>query len=105
MNVGRRVLLTVLVYVTLDLSLASMPGAFVFDPDDSVESVQMNRGRAATEVVPLPAISRDWLMMAPPVDVIENFEAARDLGGPAHPVVSRLPRATLPPTPPAEDPH
>jgi len=42
-NVGRRVLLTVLVYVTLDLSLASMPGAFVFDPDDSVESVQMTR--------------------------------------------------------------
>ena len=47
----RRLLLAVLVYVTLDLSLPSMPGAFVFDPGDSVESIQMSRERTAVEAV------------------------------------------------------
>jgi len=44
--------------VTLDLPLAGMPGAFVFEPADSAESTQI-RARAAAETVVLPALARD----------------------------------------------
>ena len=37
--------LLILIYVALDLSLAEMPGAFVFDPAQSVESIDAARGR------------------------------------------------------------
>jgi hypothetical protein len=43
--------LIILIYVTLDLSFAWMPGAFVFDPADSVEGVQMNRAEDVVRVV------------------------------------------------------
>jgi len=53
---GRRsVLLPILVYLTLDLSLAEMPGAFVFDLSDSVESIQVTGSRMVTDVVVVPA--------------------------------------------------
>ena len=35
----------ILVYLSLDLCLASMPGVFVFDAGDSVESTVMSRSR------------------------------------------------------------
>jgi hypothetical protein len=54
-RLSRNAFLVLLVYVTLDLSLPAMPGAFVFDPSASVESAQMNRGRAAGDVVLRPA--------------------------------------------------
>ena len=106
MNRGHRVLLAVLVYVTLDLSLPAMPGAFVFDPAASVENAQMNRGRVTADVVPLPTISRDGLVTVPPrVDVAHRVEAMGDRGDPGAAVVSRLPRAALSPRPSSEDPH
>ena len=39
-----------LVYITLDLSLASMPGAFVFEASESVETIKASRVRAAADV-------------------------------------------------------
>lgn len=48
------VLWAVLLYLSLDLSLAIVPGAFVFEPADSVESLQTGRARATTEVVVMP---------------------------------------------------
>jgi hypothetical protein len=36
---GRALLLAILVYVSLDLCLPMLPGAFVFDADASVESI------------------------------------------------------------------
>jgi hypothetical protein len=104
-NLGRRLLFAVLVYVTLDLSLPAMPGAFVFDLADSVESAQMNRGRAGADVLLLPAVSRDGLVASPPRVDVTRLETARRLGRPPRPVVSRLPRATLPAPPPSADPH
>lgn len=47
-----------LLYVTLDLSLAEMPGAFVFEAADSAETTQV-RARAAAETVALPALAAD----------------------------------------------
>lgn len=35
----RELLVAILVYITLDLALPAMPGAFVFEPTESVESV------------------------------------------------------------------
>jgi hypothetical protein len=35
---SRVLVLALSFYVTLDLSLAAMPGAFVFEPDETVES-------------------------------------------------------------------
>ena len=47
---GRRVVLVILLYITLDLSIAAMPGAFVFEAGDSVESTQLSRGRQLLEI-------------------------------------------------------
>lgn len=95
-------LLAILVYVGLDLSLAAMPGAFVFDPDDSVESVQVKRGRAAVDVAVKPAADA-LVRPRPPISLVDR-PARQDGPVPArHAVVSYLPRATLAPTPPAEE--
>jgi hypothetical protein len=45
---SRGVLSAILVYVTLDLSLPAMPGAFVFELVDSAKSTQI-RARAGSE--------------------------------------------------------
>jgi hypothetical protein len=58
-TVGRRFVLVLLLYITLDLSMASMPGAFVFEADASIESVQMNRVRPLAEVTTASVPARD----------------------------------------------
>jgi hypothetical protein len=97
----------VLVYITLDLSLASMPGAFVFDASDSVESVQTSR----TPSVPIPAAA-----VAPARDpralVSIREVRARPQFFPM-PSIHLMPLRTsdgtatpsLDPAPPSEDPH
>jgi hypothetical protein len=63
----RAPLLALLVYVTLDLCLAAMPGAFVFDAAGSVDSIQA-RGRESTEVVSLtPPAPETFIATAGPV--------------------------------------
>lgn len=47
-------LLSVLVYLALDLSLPAMPGAFVFEAADSVEGIDLARGRALARGAPAP---------------------------------------------------
>ena len=49
----------VLVYVTLDLSVASMPGAFVFEAGESVETIQVTRARHVVASGPVLAPARD----------------------------------------------
>jgi hypothetical protein len=49
--------MAVLIYLALDLSLASMPGAFEFDACDSVETVQPSRAQDPHR--PLTALIRD----------------------------------------------
>src|SRR4029077_7058387 len=51
----RVMILALLVYVALDLSSPSMPGASGADPDDSVESLHQTRARATAEAVIPPA--------------------------------------------------
>ena len=101
----RPLLLALLLYVTLDLSVPAIPGAFVFDAADSVESTQIHRLRGVAEVAVLPSPAREaFLAPEPRVD-------RRDRPVPRHPVAlghpgaRRLPRATLDPASPSEDPH
>jgi hypothetical protein len=102
----RRLLLAVLIYVTLDLSLPSMPGAFVFDPGDSVESIQMSRGRTAVEAA---------CPLAPARHLVAPIEPKYSVGRRSVPMRAdaRVPlrstdglhRATTDPDRPADDPH
>jgi hypothetical protein len=104
-DLGRRFLFAVVVYVTLDFSLPEMPGAFVFEPTDSVETVQRSRGWAPADAVLLSAVARHRLAIVRPRVEVTGLEINRTLGRPVHPVVTRLPRAALLPAPPSADPH
>ena len=97
--------MAILVYVALDLSLPTMPGAFVFDAADSVESV--GGGRVAVRVVVLPAPAGNAVLPSsePPSDSPLRLRACRE-GLPRRcPVARRLPRAACDPSHPSEDPH
>ncbi len=98
-------LLVILLYVTLDLSLPAMPGAFVFDSADSVESTQI-RARAAVEIVVLPAPVRDaFVLPRPPLDVKNRLTPTGTAPRERGPVLSWRSRALHDPAPPSEDPH
>ena len=97
--------MAILVYVTLDLSLPTMPGAFVFEPDDSVESI--GGGRLVAKIVVVPAAGGSSFLpwSRPPGDLRHRLRASRAvwlLG--CRPEIW-LPRAICAPSPPAEDPH
>ncbi len=105
MSRRRALLVAILVYVTLDLSLPTMPGAFVFEPDDSVESIGGGRLVAKIVIVPAPGGSSFLPWSQPSGDPRHRLRASR-----ADRLVGRrpeiwLPRATCAPSPPADDPH
>jgi hypothetical protein len=98
-------LLAVLLYVTLDLSLPAMPGAFVFDSADSVESTR-SRARGGVDIVVLPAPLRDpFVLLRPLLAVKDRLTPADSVPQGRHPVPIRRSRALLDPGPPSEDPH
>lgn len=101
----RCALVALIIYVTLDLSLPAMPGAFVFEPDQSVESARMNRERAAGDVgslaVPLPSAFAAVPRIS---DQALSRPVSRSIPI-VHGVISRLPRAALTSAPTSEDPQ
>jgi len=102
----RRLLLAVLVYVMLDLSLPAMPGAFVFEPSDSVETARMHRGHAAGDGRLLTALLQGSPLLVPQrIDGSDEARPAGETGRAMFCVVSRLPRAALAPAPASEDPQ
>ena len=103
----RRLLVpAVFVYVTLDLSLPAMPGAFVFALADSAEGARV-RARGATETVALPAQARNpgFVLFLPPPEVKERFAPVRLAERHGQPVVSWRSQARYESAPPSEDPH
>jgi hypothetical protein len=99
-----RLVLAILVYVTLDLSLASMPGAFVFAAADSVESPHGGRGRSAVDIV-MRVVAADASVSSPAHDV-PSPPAAMTPEAPRERAMPRcLPRAALETATPSEDPH
>jgi len=89
--------------VTLDLSLPAMPGAFVFDPGESVESVQQARARAAAEAVMRPASAGDELLAGQVPPAAPDRPAST--GPPPRFHVTRRSGRLGEPAPPSEDPH
>lgn len=99
-------LLAILLYVTLDLSVPTMPGAFVFESGDSVEISRGRAGEGKAEISVLPALVRDsFVVSQPPLDLRDRVAANSKVAFLGRPVLNLLPRATLDPAPPSEDPH
>ena len=105
MTQHRALLLAILVYVSLDLSLPGMPGAFVFEPSETVDSAQ-GRGRATADMVIV--LGSVGYRVLPPLTITSDDRPLPSSGGNACvtcPAVKRLPRAVPEPARPADDPH
>ena len=100
-------LLVVVVYVSLDLCVAAMPGAFVFEPAQSVESAQGSRARAPAPLAALAPEGEGAFTAVRPASALSLRHA---------PGLDALPAARLAPTrqppstrdsspPQSEDPH
>ena len=102
-HVRPSLLLAILLYVTLDLCLPGMPGAFVFDAGDSVESVQRNEGGAGADAITKPVAIADGMPAVPrPAErVVPGVPVPRS----RRPPPVRPPRTSLESPPPSEDPH
>jgi hypothetical protein len=91
---ARRLILMIAVYVSLDLTNPFMPGAFIFDPEQSVEGVHGERGRVPLVVLATPA---------PPRVATEGSEPARRRPAPtarkwfAEPPTAHVPASDPPP--------
>jgi hypothetical protein len=100
-------LLPVLLYLTLDLSLAAVPGAFVFDPDESVEGAHRTRLRAFVEGLAMPdAAGGPAVPFKPPTETkVRLTPRHRVEGGRPMGVSWWSFRPHLDPVSPSEDPH
>lgn len=102
----RLLLLAILAYLVLDHSLPAMPGAFVFEPSDSVEGIQPARGRPVGEVAIAPTLIREPRVRWEPTTALgfrrPSTAHAAIVSGPA---VKYRARAMCDPAPPSEDPH
>jgi hypothetical protein len=101
----RALLLAVLVYVSLDLSMAEMPGAFVFEPASSVESAHGARTRGAEPPVAIPASPNPSTVSAATPHPLPPMSTAFAHVARACRVVSRLPRAAVVAPAAPEDAH
>jgi hypothetical protein len=102
---SRVVVISILIYISLDFSLAAMPGAFVFDAADSVESPQ-NRGKASTEAIALSAFRRDAVVLPVPQRLADHSEIPVASYEPRwQPAVRPLPRSLDDKALPSEDSH
>jgi hypothetical protein len=103
----RSLLLIVVLYIGLDFSLPDMPGAFVFDPAGSVESIGLARPRPAEKITALPipiggAFLRFDLQRS---DLRHRRPLRSEVVRPEAIMVNYLPRAICAPPRPPEDPH
>lgn len=102
----RALLVAILVYVSLDLSLAMMPGAFVFEPGDSVESLHVRRGSPTPEFLAVPAPTREgFVAVKPRGDIVDRRASPESFERHDRPVVTRLHRPPADVAPAPEDPH
>jgi hypothetical protein len=104
----RRPLLVVaiLLYVTLDLSLPTIPGAFEFNVDDSVEGTQSNRSRGPAEVVVVPRPAKtSFVVQEPRVTTRDRRIAASEAATLRPSAVELFPRRLPEPAPSSEDPR
>jgi hypothetical protein len=95
------------VYVGLDFSLPEMPGAFTFDPDGSVESIDVGRTRLVPRMVDVPLPSVEALLPSPSMRGGEETHRPAPRRIVTVPAVawSCLPRASCPSSASSEEPH
>ena len=98
----RLVLLTMLLYLGLDFSLPTLPGAFVFDAEESVEGA---RGRGRPEIRPM--LVHDASPRSEPSGEVGNRSRVgrRSVTTASRSSVNVLPRAALDVTSLSEEPH
>ena len=83
-----------------------MPGAFVFDPSDSVEGAQSARGRLVADVVALPTVHRGtFVLPSPRIELRHRLPPLRDMGRLRKSEEQCMPRGVCAPSPLSEDPH
>jgi hypothetical protein len=100
----RIVLCALLAYVSLDLSLPMMPGAFVFEPADSIDGTQ-SHGRRALDVVVIRELARAPVLASEPTKDRPRLTFSPETVPSVHRAVSLSHKSTLEPTPPPEEPH
>jgi hypothetical protein len=100
-------LFAILVYLGLDLCLPDMPGAFMFDPDGSIRSMDVVRARPAGGItlLPPPPVDSRGPSREQPVDLERRLPTNDDVGAPAPRMTSHRPRAACAAPAPPEDPH
>jgi hypothetical protein len=101
-------LFAILVYVGLDLCLPDMPGAFVFDPGGSVESVEVARTRLTGRIAvlpPSPPMDSSRLSQGQPRDPEHRLPPRSEIPSRQTLMTRYLPRATWAPPPSSEDSH
>jgi hypothetical protein len=101
----RGLLVALLVYVSLDLSIAAMPGAFVFEPGDSVESAHRRCEDAAGAALARAEPVSVHCAPVPHVHATGEVAVVTRVRPRARFVGIRLPRARLTSPVPSEDPH
>ena len=97
--------MAILIYVALDLSLPAMPGAFVFEAADSVESIGGGRLTAQIAAVPVPAGKSFPLASRPRGDLRQGLARRAEVALLRCPQAARLPPAACDPSSPSEDAH
>jgi hypothetical protein len=103
MKPSRALVLAVLVYVALDLSSPAIPGAFVFEAGESVESVA--RARTVSSMLPAPVPLADPSAVVP-AGLEDEPQPASAVIAPAPAAPRRPPaRTAVESPPPSEDPH
>jgi hypothetical protein len=104
-NGWRTVICAILVYVALDFLLPSMPGAFVFDPSESVESVHAKRDASIVVAVRTALLPNRFARTDRGAEVVRRMPAPRARAPISHVRAHTLWRAALDPSATAEDPH
>jgi hypothetical protein len=99
----RPILLAMLLYVGLDFSLPMLPGAFVFDAEECVESALWGRGRSEIR----PMFVHEASRKSEPSGEVGNRSCVgrRSVTTASRPSVNVLPRAALDLTSLSEEPH
>jgi hypothetical protein len=105
MTCRRGLLVVILVYVALDLSLPTMPGAFVFEPADSVESIGGGRPTARVVVLPVPAAGSSQIAPRLRSDLRHRLPPRSEVAPLGRPPGHRPPRVIGDPSQSSEDPH
>ena len=92
MTTHRTLLVALLLYVALDLALPMMPGAFVFDPDETIESART--GRTSLDAVAPHAAARHLGVVRTnprPMDLARRPAPVREILMPGRSVVASTP--------------